>query len=145
MKRPHYEYFDDETPSSPVRNGTLCRSESQFVRDASLASSLQSPGIALSVLLLAVDFSSYVLDWQSAWTSFLNFSSLHKSFHNNFVLKGHWAGLEFLVSEFETEAARISKVLVSELHLNESEKTIKPISVGGMAGGFDGSCFACFV
>ena len=72
-------------------------------------------------------FASYVLnqDWQKAWTNFLSLSSQHSSFHNNFVLKGHWAALEVVLEAFEKEAARVVKILVAELNVPDVEKKIK--------------------
>ncbi len=126
MKRARYEFFDEDAEKS-ASSHSLLRGSSQFVRDVGAQEKKGFPGCLLLCLFFHHLFASYVLnqDWQKAWTNFLSLSSQHSSFHNNFVLKGHWAALEVVLEAFEKEAARVVKILVAELNVPDDEKTIK--------------------
>lgn len=43
--------------------------------------------------------------------------------------------IQKLYLEFELAAKRISKIIISEVFLPVEKKTIKPIDIGGIAGG----------
>jgi hypothetical protein len=67
--------------------------------------------------------------------------SFHKQHHvqrvyeTNFGDAKAWFAAAQIAREFTDTAALYAKIIISELCLPDEEKTIKPINIGGVAGG----------
>ena len=110
--------FDDSEDLSPSH---LPKLHHNYWSETSSTSSSASKSIFDAVVNIHTGNKNSMLDWNKGY--------------QNAIISGNWALIAEITKEFTHLAVQYSRILVEELGLPLSQRTITPIQAGGVAGG----------